>query len=68
MWSSDGKQIFYQGDPGKFFVVDVGTEPAVSFEKPSPLPFRSTAGPIPFSANLVRLAGPVRSVTKPLAA
>jgi serine/threonine-protein kinase len=44
LWSSDGKQLFYTNGAG-LFVVDVRTEPAPSFGKPSPVPLAGMLQP-----------------------
>jgi Tol biopolymer transport system component len=44
LWSSDGTQLFYINGSG-LFVVDVRTEPALSFGKPSPVPLAGMLQP-----------------------
>jgi len=53
VWSPDGKQLFYIVDPTnpKMNVVDVITQPAFSFGKPTTLPITATIHPIPGFRN-----------------
>jgi eukaryotic-like serine/threonine-protein kinase len=46
-WSPDGKQLFYhEPATNRLFVVDVRTEPAVSFGRPIALPIEGTIHPL----------------------
>jgi Tol biopolymer transport system component len=45
LWSSDSKQLFYFDNSGALLVVDVHTEPAVSFGKPSRVPLTGILQP-----------------------
>ena len=47
LWSRDGRQLFYhQLTTNKLAVVDVQTEPSVTFSKPTPLPIDGTIHPV----------------------
>jgi Tol biopolymer transport system component len=38
VWSPDGKQLFYYSEDNKLLAVEIQTQPAFSYGKPSPLP------------------------------
>ncbi len=47
LWSPDGKQLFYhQANTDRLLAVDVRTQPAFSFGKPTPFPIEGTVHPL----------------------
>ena len=47
LWSPDGKQLFYhQANTNRLLAVDVRTQPAFSFGKPTPFPIEGTVHPL----------------------